>query len=408
MLESSIRGRLGATILALCGVFVAASVVPLPGLTEGAAVALPAGFWPWATGRAFSLGIAPFFAAATLGYVAICVVPSLRRLGNAIIARFQRTLVISALVWAALFAYHLVRSVNAITPLSTATKISWLIQLVGGVGVLGVVANWMKKRALGDGFALLLATGFAREVQELQDARSASGLSEPWLVWLATPLIVAALTAGIWLLRRDDQAYVRTPTAGIVPVVLAFGLPMVATALALFGIVDARYAVAMTPGSWTFSAVAALVVVALTLLLSRMWNRSVATNEDARMRKVFRYALGMSLVFGLVLVVRPVLPWRNAVDPLMVVVLVAVCFDVGAEVVFRRRHGDIAVLRSEWDVDAARRAGLSLQRSGIPVLLRGEFFLTVTRVFGLLTPIEVMVPANQADPARKICAELTS
>jgi hypothetical protein len=42
------------------------------------------------------------------------------------------------------------------------------------------------------------------------------------------------------------------------------------------------------------------------------------------MRKAFRYALAMSLVFGLVLVIRPVLSWRNAVDPLMVVVLVAV------------------------------------------------------------------------------------
>ncbi len=131
MLESSIRGRLGATILALCGVFVAASVVPLPGLTERAAVALPAGFWPWATGRAFSLGITPFFAAAFLGYLAIFVVPSLRRLGNAVIARFRRTLVIVALVWAALLAYHIVRSVHAITPLSTAAKISWLILLVG-------------------------------------------------------------------------------------------------------------------------------------------------------------------------------------------------------------------------------------------------------------------------------------
>ncbi len=408
MHESAIRGRLWATILGLCGVFLAASILPLPGLPERAAVALPAGFWPWATGRAFSLGITPFFAAAFLGYLAIFVVPSLRRLGNAVIARFRRTLVIVALVWAALLAYHIVRSVHAITPLSTAAKISWLILLVGSVGALGVVADWMKKRAVGNGFALLLATSFAREVQELQDARSAASLSESWFVWLATPLIVAALTAGLWLVRRDDQAYVRSPTAGIVPVVLAFGLPMVATALALFGIVDARYAVAMTPGSWTFSGVAAFVVVALTLGLSRMWNRSAATTEDARVRKAFRYALAMSLVFGLVLVIRPVLSWRNAVDPLMVVVLVAVGFDVGSEIVFRQKHGDVVVLRSEWDVDAARCAGLSLQRTGIHVLLRGEFFLTVTRVFGLLTPIEVMVPANQADPARKICAELTS
>ncbi len=406
--DTSMLWRGFATIFALGGVLFVAFLVPLPGLDDRALVALPAGFWPWATGRAFSLGMTPFFAAALLGYVWIHVAPSWRRIGHQAITRFQRKLFFLALGWAGLFAYSILRSVHAITPLSPVTKIAWFVLLVGSVAFLGLVANWLTKRGIGQGAALFLASSFARDVQELRDAWMSKGLSEPGLEWVVTPALVAGLTVALWISRRENTSYVRSPTAGIVPIVVAFALPMLVTALALLGIVNARYAVAMTPGTWAFSVVAAMFTMVMTAGLSRVWNRSVATTEDVHARRAFRWALWTSMIFGLVFVLRPLLPLRNVIDPLMVVVVVAVGFDVGSEIVFRRKYGQLEVLRSECDVAAAKRAGLLLHQGGIPVLLRGEFFLTVTRVFGLLTPIEVMVPAHHAEGARKICAELTS
>lgn len=400
--------RSAKTLSAIALVLAGSILFPLPSLDAARALAMPQGNWPWATDSVFALGTTSFFLSAFFVDIFRRIAPA--RLGNAEPFRLAKPVVIVALLLAAIFAYHVVRSVNAVVPLSAETKAIWLVMLVGGQGALAALAWWISKRGIGQGFAIFGALGIASELHDL--VSNINGKAEPRLSFgdsaemISAPLIMAIFTAWVLHIRGSNAALesriARAPVSGIGPVVLAFGLPMLVTALALFGIVDARAAAAMTPGKPTFTVVASLFTIVMALALGYMNHSFVFRAPDARLRAAFWSSLPATLLFVLVFVWRPALVHRSVVDPLNVVIATAVCMDLWAELSARAKHGELVVITRATDVALADLEASKLRRANLAVLERGVFFSTMTRFFGLLVPIEIMVPADRANEARSV------
>ncbi|MBK9259882.1 MAG: hypothetical protein IPM54_08610 [Polyangiaceae bacterium] len=402
MRQDALVKRCIITLMAIAIAFVLPLLVKLPHLDVRQAYVFPQSTWQWATGSVFSLGITSFLVSAVVVDVCRRAVPAFVRSSNAGRQRWTKAVLLLAMLFSALLAYHVIRSVDAMVPLSRETKASWFVALIAGQGVLATLAWWVSRRGIGHGFAVFAALGIASELQDV--VMTMRGKPAPSLAdgvqMVGVPLAIAIIT--VWVLGRHTSAprswTARVPASGIGPVVLAFVLPMLVTALALFGVVDARAAAAMTPGSVTFTVIASLFTIVLSVALGYA-NHSVVMGAEPPLRTAFWRSMPATLLFLLVFVWRPALVGQAVVDPLSVVIATAVCMDLVAEIRARAAFGDLVVITSAVDVAAADLDALRLRRAELVVFQRGVFFATMTRFFGLLVPIEMMVPADQALPS---------
>ena len=408
-LHSSNVARCIVTALAIAIVFAGSFFVTLPGLDAHLAFVLPQGAWSWAGGSMFSLGITSFFVAALLVDLSRRVVPPLGRWvreGDSGRKRLEKATICVAMLIAVLPAYYVIRSVNAVVPLPVATKAIWFAMLIAGQAVLAALAWWISKRGIGQGFPIFCAFGILSELHDLFAMMRGTETSAFSFVdgvqLIGVPLFIALCTALI-LGRRSASSsswIARAPVSGMGPVVIAYSSPTLVTALALFGIVDARTAAAMTPGMPSFTVVASVFTILLALVLGYVNHSAVQRAPD--LRAEFWRSMPMTLLFVLMFIWRPALSSRTIVDPLNVVIATAVCMDVFSEMVARRRLGDLVVITRDIDVALADLEVTKLHRANFAVFQRGVFFSTMTRFFGVLVPIEIMVPADRANEARGV------
>lgn len=411
--RNSILERCLVTLGAIALVLAGASLLTLPGLDARMAYLLPPSVWPWANGSVFALGSTSFFLSAVLVDLGRRCRPSVGRrirANPASRARWVTAVYVLAMLIALPMAYASVRSVHAVVPLSMWTKVAWLVLLLAGQVVLAALAWWVSHRGIGQGFALMAAFGILGDVRELLEMVHGPGdttLSFGDSVrFFGTPVFIAVLTAFVVWPRSakagDFSWRARAPLCGVGPLILTFSLATFVTALALFGWVDARHAAAMTPGTRTFTVVASLFTVVVSVLLAYANHASVLREGDARVRTAFWRAMPGTLLFVLVFAWRPEFIGYMVIDPLHVVIVTAVGLDVVAEVQARRAYGSLVVVAHETDVDVADELALRLQRAQVPVIARGVLFATMTRFCGVLVPIELMVPAHQQGKAQQV------
>jgi hypothetical protein len=123
-------------------------------------------------------------------------------------------------------------------------------------------------------------------------------------------------------------------------------------------------------------------------------------------------AIAASAVFCLIIAVLELASGRlagsiHAGGPVVAVVATAVVLDLAGEWRFRRRGtiGGVAQLHRLGDVELAMA---ELERLEIPALARSRHFRALYHVFAPFAPVEILVPAADAERAREALDALLS
>ncbi|MDI3283534.1 DUF2007 domain-containing protein [Polyangium sp. 15x6] len=405
---------------------------------------------PW---NVFSVGLYPILAAALFVELVAWIVPSLRPLRHAGPEgreKLGRATILLGMVLALFHAYGIARSRSYFDP--EGPQLVVIGSLVAGTSLLVLLATWVTRRGLGNGFALLYLVPDLVMQGEFLHAILSGAIPEkaPTSAEIARIFIIPALLAGgavacsRWPGRRDEDVRVeasgaepyrrgagprganppplRLPASGVAPALIPAGLA------GLLWLLSTAHLIPYNAGAWYFENDGVPLVIRLVLtsilVLVLGWAFQTPTAREALWRRVREYspdsrpleegdsevlaALRLSILPLCVFVILPLLvDVGPGTSPYLVPLLTMLVLDLVAEVRARMQiEGELVSVWPEHRVFAADMVAAVLRSEGIPVLLRGVLYRTMARFAHPFVPIEVMVPASRAEDATRIVRQI--
>ncbi|MDC3982880.1 putative signal transducing protein [Polyangium jinanense] len=444
-----LSSRIGVTVVALAIAIAGPRLLLLPQIETG--TRLPE--ISLNQRNVFSVGLSPILTAALFVELVAWIVPSLRPLRHAGPEgreKLGRAAILLGMVLTLFQAYAIARFQSLLDP--GASQLDIIGSLLAGTSLLVLLATWVTRRGLGNGFALLYLVPELVTQGELLHAVLSGVLPDgpPTSAEMARIFAIPALLAGTtfacarWPTRRDEGVLVgasgaepyrqgagprganppplRLPASGIAPALIPAGLAVLLWRLSTVGLIP------YNAGALYFETDGAPLVIRLVLTAALVlvfgWGFQTPTAREALWRRVREYSPdsrpleeGDSEVLAalrrsiLPLCVFVILPLLVDVGPgaslYLVPLLTMLVLDLVAEVRARMRiEGELVSVWPEHRVFAADMVAAALRSEGIPVLLRGVLYRTMARFAHPFVPIEVMVPASRAEDATRIVRQI--
>jgi hypothetical protein len=384
------------------------------------------------------LGLAPALSAFVIVEWMALLVPSWRRLRRGSPAQrgsLRRAATILTFALALVQAWFLARYFTTGLPQvlrlfedSTATRLVITVSLVGGTGLVLVLAALIDRFGLGNGFSVLLVAPIVPAALQLSDFVRTQQPRE--LLWLAVELLALVFVTR-WILGAHRRAsgprpplVIRQPTSGLAPIAGSASL------LALYARLPSAFATeqgtyAPEPGTMLYLIVFVALTIAGAVILSRLYHptaklgelwRRVAPAESpetlqAELAPALKLAIGRTLAF--LLAVGALLPFlmraprsSPSFDLLLVVTATAVAMDLLAEWRARQVHSELVAVWPLHQVAFLDVAIAALAEAGIPVHARAANNRALLWFFGPYVPIDLMVPPEHVLAARERLAAL--
>ncbi|MEW5739823.1 MAG: hypothetical protein AB1938_12905 [Myxococcota bacterium] len=289
------------------------------------------------------------------------------------------------------------------------------LTLVGGSAALLILASLITRRGLGNGWAVLLLSGFVFEAASVIPARIAlvrAEVTAPASLPLFFVVHGGAALATVALLRLRRDGPLRNPLGGISAATLA---PVaVGTALGWLALLSGQ---TLLRGEGVPSLFSAVLVVPLSVGFALLWNqpRAVAqavsragadsAKAGSAVRAELPRAIGLAGLFGGALVLAPLLisaPGFASLALLSTVTATAIVVDLGAELGALRQRRDWVAVWPLHQVYAVAPVRTLLREAHIDCHLRGENFRVLFPFFEAYVPVEVFVPEADAPRAREL------
>ncbi|WP_428268562.1 SecDF P1 head subdomain-containing protein [Haliangium sp.] len=435
-------GRLVFTCAAALAVHYGAPLVSLPGIDLATAKDVTVGLdidIEAMMGNVFVLGLGPIFSAFVLVELAALLVPRWRRLrigGPDGRARLGRPTAIVSVLLALLGGYSVALwleglSVDSFAPgimldPGLASRLTIACTLAAAVFVLWFVASAISRYGLGNGFSVLLATAALDLPSYLFGLRDSSAIADDGrVVVIALALcVVVVVTSRILRVRAGGPLGLRLPTCGVIPIVEAGAL---AGALGLAaGTVADTVGAALSPSGQpltaTITQLGLVATLAVVFSFAFSWPdrplgraRLIDPDAQARRRAAFWRGTVTSTLYLLAASALTMAVARWVVDSpydlvragtpydlVGLIVATAVAMDLLAEWRALRGRRDLV---SVWPVHRVQVLSLALDAlrgAGIEAHARGAYHRSLLHFFGPFVPIELMVPAADADRARQL------
>ncbi len=411
----------GAVTIALGAAYTLLACVPIPGVDPAAMAELGARV------GIFALGIQPALTGYILVELACAANPpwmALRRGGPRAQQKLHRAAIITSVVLAAFQSFGValyLESMGAVPGhpsvlTEDASRLLTWATLTGGACATILVARWISRAGLVNGFVLL-----ALVVPALSAPASASGVTSTTAilgVGASVMVVGATLVAlGGYGPGKAASTWVPVPASSIAPATIAASVVAMAASLAPFSDLAAGTARWLAPPPTRLlvtGVVAAIAVVGFSAgfhrphemsdALSRVSGTAVGARAiDARVRTAIAPTLGVVACLVLCEAVLAATPWAFVQASLLALGTAAVV-DLVASVRAHGTRGDWVAIREErrpWLVPAMVEA---LGREGVECFPRNLAQQTLLRFFGPFVLAEVMVPARSAKRARKLLA----
>lgn len=313
-----------------------------------------------------------------------------------------------------------------------------VLTMAAGAMFLMAVAGQISRHGLGNGYAVVI--GGAAIWEALAAWRRISGQAvaavpfpTPAPPAFATPVVgeiavyalamVAAAAVTAWIFRRPRGAVPR-PTAGIVPLPHPGFLAAAITTATIAGLGPWRLfrladlSLATNPLPLLYLGVVAVLGVGLSLVFvggARPGSTRAlpSAGQRAERRRDLVRAIAASVAFllavgGLELAISRYAAPLYLGGPVIAVVATAVVLDVVGEWRFRRRHGAVVAAWPLHRLDDVDLALGELERGGIPAFARSRHFRALYHLFAPFSPVEILVPAADAERAGEVCHSIRS
>ncbi len=439
--RGEVWARLALTLVVAVGAVLLARV-PLPGVDETLVSQGPGKFDPTVMGI-LAFGLNPIGSAAFYVEIVALLIPRWRawRLGG--YPERERLWVrirILGLVLATIQAFFVLRWLrNFDRDAPVLHLISWSSHLpllfavqwatlVAGTFFLFWLTRVIDRWGLGNGFAVILAVfiapdmvGFVSSIRHHHDAGD-----RILLPLLLTAVAVAAVTrlAGGRALRappagpRGDE--LPALSSGAHPLNVSRSLLALPSQLAAMGLT--LFAIAPTTRTSRAVEVVLIAVVCSLLawlfnrprLVAQAWQRGRAPSADQepasdRVRSAFARSLAQSIVicWGLAAVSWMCADAGLAISILGLVILSCVAMDIAGELRFRRQHGELVAVWPVHRLYTLQGLLYALEAVEIPSFPRCRHYRTLWNFLAPYAPVDIFVPAAQAEKAHAILAPLT-
>ncbi|MCC7070292.1 MAG: hypothetical protein IT383_03155 [Deltaproteobacteria bacterium] len=347
-----------------------------------------------------ALGIAPWITAALLVEIAAAVVPRWRPLREAagraaLVAATDRLGVVVAGAQALLLVPYFESMSSYGTPLlvdhGLVVRLVLIMSMVAGAVLVRLAARVIDAHGVGGGMTLLAAAPLLIEVVRwlyvTVTMAQAGELERGALV--GALLVIGGAVATTFLVRPfDESERPPLPVAGVLPMVWA-------TAAVQAGVSALPLVNQVSPSSALQHGITGACSVVLTIGLGRALHLRAPG---------FGRAVPLSMAFVLAIIA---LSWIGDVIQLPVailcpVVLACVARDLTAELSFRRRHGQIAVVAGAPSLARARELVGRLTSAGLSAHVRAAHHRALWHFFGPHLALDVLVPAGDAEQARAL------
>jgi len=434
-------GRLGITVAAPRAV-AALGLVPIPGIDVG--LLLSMGAQPSAATSVAALGIMPLLVAAALVELACLVTRrgrAFRVSGPTGRRAMWRATAAGAFVIAAIQAIGIsmyLSSAGLYLEPGGLAHLAAVISLVTGAALIVGVAAAASRYGLCNGLSAIIAGSLVIEL-----AGGSLGLAERVALGELSALPVAAVAACaaavcVVTIRAAGRGLIlaaspnpiprfRTPASGALPVTEALAVLAVPAAVAGLGLpaLDALAAILSPHGIFGLSVALALGVglavlfaflfhqpLRVAALRARLDGRPSSPGEGlAPSRERVFDAMKDAALYVAALLAAGFAADRlsggfAALDAVGVAIVTAVILDLRAEWIARRGTRHWVAVWPEPRVYGADAAAEALGRAGVPVHLRGLHHRVLLQLFGPYIPIDVFVPRDRADEARRILEPL--
>jgi hypothetical protein len=419
--------RIAVTLCAPLAIYIA-SKIPVLGIDydELAEVAGPDA----AKGLDLSfLGLTPVLTAYILIEILALSIPGWRRrrhagadarkpLGHAVIA--LTFVLVLFQTWTFLKYLDALGRGMGMTELTGGDRMMMVGSFLAGVALFVGVAKLIRHHGLGNGYGVLLASGWV------------IGSAWPWLTFPpllssdhvvggATLLVVAipVAVAMRWRVGAVGEARLRVPTSGVSPVSDAGGLVLLLALVGSLPLPEATSDVVLDTLQVVqrHNSLAVGLVVAVTVLWSLAFARPRVTAALATRAglspvssRTFWRATALSAALLLFLLGPALLRgysvsfYNVLLNPLSIGALAALGLDIVDDLHVRRVSLEIA-----WSLQQAQHADLvahDLESAGIPCHLASSNLRTLFAFFAPFVPIDVLVPAEHVPAARVRIAAL--
>lgn len=317
------------------------------------------------------------------------------------------------------YLFALSRGGAEVLPLGLSSQLLVISSLSIGTLVLVGVAALIRDHGLGNGYGVLIASGWLIKVFDVWWSSPTVDDTDyliAGMTWLAIAIPVATVLR--WRVARLGEAPLRLPTSGLAPLGEAGGLVVVLTVLAAFPFEE----ITLKLYDWTAVArthhvLLIALVAAFALLWSFAFARPAITRKLAERiglvapaRSTWWSATALTIALLLLTgaaalttaVVRPSAAWL--VDAMTIAMITAVALDIADDLRARR----VELLRV-WSLHQPQYADLvvrALDETGIPCHLASANLRTLLAFFGPFAPIDVLVAAEHAPAARERLREL--
>ncbi len=400
---------IGAIMLLVFG-----TTITLPGVNdvELAHILYKSGISEWTDTSQFSvfaLGISPLLTTFVVVEMVASIVPRWRPLRDTALGRRRlgRVVAIGAVLVAGIHGHFAVLYLEALNRGGidvVARGAHWPIvaTLIAGTMCLAWLASVIANRGVGNGYAVLfLALLVVRQDWSILGTLSPDRVALVVVVPLSIVAIVIAMVS--WRVCAPGGGSIPLPSAGITPVNEAGGLLATIGALGILGVAPAL-------GVWMQSLAASVWIgVPLVLVMTVLWSwvftrpgrRGLQLDRDT-WRRATTLSAGMLLaIFALGRSVLAEAPGLSRVlDPVTLVVLIAIVLDVVDDVRTRRRAlVPVWPLHDPLLVDAVRDR---LDAVAIPHSISSTRLRRLLWLFGSFAPMYVMVPAEHAEAAETL------
>ncbi|MBL4633967.1 MAG: hypothetical protein JKY56_08845, partial [Kofleriaceae bacterium] len=286
-----------------------------------------------------------------------------------------------------------------------------LMALLGGSVLLYIIAKFISRYGLGNGYAVVLLAGALPLLPEFLDQARALSSVDAFAFAKVFMLVALALVVSTSLIRRTFQ--LRTgrftlPLTGVAPLLIAPAI----LGIVLFASRDGQFEEALLETESYLQkmqlisvALASILITALALRSSSSQIRVVAGSKSEGDFRSFAIAIAISLAFplGLYYLVTSTTELGMTIISLSTLVLIpALALDFAGEFRARFRNPELVpvwVLQRPGSLLPLTEA---LANADIQCFVRGRYLRTLLSVVGPFVPMGIWVPKEKADEAREL------
>jgi hypothetical protein len=380
-----------------------------------------------------SLGITPILTAFVLVEIAAAVVPAWRRLrigGPVGRARLKRAAITTALVLTALQGFGLITYLKSLEEYDfviafTLPMIVPLLSIIGGTGMLLLLAHLNDRFGLGNGLCVLILYEYSMRALNavrcfIDDQAPQTTSYQKADVLIALLLLIAVVAATRLILKGDWKARTLPKKVDVISGLLFIGLAWQwgSASDAINALLHGSALPWDLVGLFIATALSALVAKALSNHPVRIAELVARCGEDPDDIIVSGPALRATWTRSLAYVGLLFFAWwwtdrkggclHHLVSMdfcLYLVVSVAALLDIASDFQADRTHGD---LQSAWPFERLWAIGPALrllERNGIKARLKNAHVKTILQFAGPFVPVELMVPADRVKQSQKLLYE---